>query len=104
MENGDLDNDDLDRIFVPAASITARSIEWMWPGLVPRGAVTDFEGDPGAAKSTLLADIAARLTTGREMPGSEFTPTPSSVLWLGAEDDSAATSQNLRIAGANLNR
>lgn len=47
-------------------------------------------GETGAGKSTILADIAARVTTGAPWPGEYDCPgnwrSPERVLWLGSED------------------
>ena len=62
----------------------------LWTGWIPKGYITIFAGETGAGKSTVLADIAARVTTGAPWPGPRGIPgdrrTPSRVLWLGSED------------------
>lgn len=55
-------------------------------GWIPKGYVTLVAGETGAAKSTLLADITARVTTGRPWPGETEDRLPGSVIWLGSED------------------
>lgn len=87
--------------------VQARSIDWLWTGWIPKGYITIFAGESGAGKSTVLADIAARVTTGAPWPG-EFGPTPSRaperVLWLGSEDGiEEMTVPRLMACGANLN-
>jgi RecA-family ATPase len=55
------------------------------------GKVVILEGLPGEAKTTLMLDIAARITTGRPMP-LETDPMPvSSVVFLTGEDGLADT-------------
>lgn len=70
------------------ADVSMRSIEWLWLGWIPRGYITVWAGETGAGKSTVLADIAARVTTGAPWPGEQPTALrePSIVLWLGSED------------------
>src|SRR6266446_4339471 len=46
-------------------SVPAR---WLWPGWIPLGKLTVLDGDPGLGKSTLLLDLAARVTRGLPMP------------------------------------
>jgi hypothetical protein len=53
---------------VTAQDVEPRAIQWLWPGWIPLGKLTSLEGDPGLGKSTLLCDLAARLSTGRPMP------------------------------------
>jgi putative DNA primase/helicase len=43
-------------------------IQWLWPGRIPLGYVTLLVSDPGAGKSLLALDIAARVTTARRWP------------------------------------
>ncbi len=53
---------------VTAASIEARATEWIWPGWLPAGALTIFDGDPGCGKTQVACDLAARLSYGRRLP------------------------------------
>src|SRR4051812_47164300 len=39
--------------------------DWLWPLRVPKGELTVVDGDPGANKSSLLLDLAARVSAGR---------------------------------------
>lgn len=65
-------------------------VEWIWKGRILRGGISLFEGPPGIGKSTLIADIAARITVGAEMP--DCTPTiKGSVMLVTSEDDPSAT-------------
>lgn len=70
--------------------VSARAIDWLWTGWIPKGYITLFAGETGAGKSTVLADIAARVTTGAPWPGPRGIPgdrrEPGRVLWLGSED------------------
>lgn len=66
--------------------VQMRSIDWLWQGWVPKGYVTLFAGETGAGKSTVLADITARVTTGKPWPGEDDWRAPERVLWLGSED------------------
>lgn len=53
---------------VRASEVTARRVEWLWPGRIPFGMLTLLDGDPGLGKSTLTLDLVARVTTGDMMP------------------------------------
>ncbi|MES2208907.1 MAG: AAA family ATPase [Chloroflexota bacterium] len=72
------------------ASVTARAIDWLWPGYVPRGKVTILDGDPGLGKSTVLIDLASRASIGGQTPTGEPLG-PFSTIYATAEDDPADT-------------
>ncbi len=71
--------------FRPMSAVTARPVEWLWPGWIPLRKVTVLDGDPGLGKSTLLCDLAARLSRDGVMPDGAVGPVGSSLL-LSAED------------------
>ncbi|MFN0095069.1 MAG: AAA family ATPase [Dehalococcoidia bacterium] len=92
---------------VPLADIRAERVEWLWPGRIPCGALTVVDGDPGLGKSTVLVDIAARVSTGTAMPGSNTAATRggADVLFLSAEDSPSHTLRpRLEAAGGDLAR
>jgi putative DNA primase/helicase len=79
--------------------------QWLWPGRIPRGAVTLMIGDSGRGKSLLTLDIAARVTTGAPWPGGEPGAKPGNVLLLSAEDSLTRTVRTRLVAlDANLRR
>jgi hypothetical protein len=77
------------------------------PLVIPCGALTVLDGDPGLGKSTITLDLAARVSRGYAMPpdgGKDGTP-PANVVILSAEDDPARTIRpRLEAAGADLDR
>lgn len=77
---------------IPLSEVKEESVTWFWPGRVPFGALTDLVGPPGVGKSTIAVDLAARLTTGRQMPGSDATARkPAAVVLLTSEDNLVST-------------
>lgn len=90
------------------SEVEAEHVRWLWPGRFATGELTILDGDPGLGKSTLLCELAARLTAGRPMP-SERGPTPyrygGGVVYVTNEDSIAHTIRpRLEAAGAVLNR
>jgi len=88
-------------------SVEMRSIDWLWAGWIPKGYITIWAGETGAGKSTVLADVTARVTTGAPWPGEtpESIREPGRVLWLGSEDGiEELTIPRLTACGANLGR
>jgi RecA-family ATPase len=80
-------------------------VPWLWPGRIAAGRLTLIDGDPDQGKSLLTLDLAARLTTGRELPDGSPPSKPSAVLLLSAEDNREDTIvPRLLAAGADLER
>jgi hypothetical protein len=86
--------------------VEPKPLKWLWRGRIPFGAVTIVDGDPGEGKSLILADIAARLSTGRALHGEDTPPCPAAdVVVVNAEDDTATTTRpRYEVAGADLAR
>jgi KaiC/GvpD/RAD55 family RecA-like ATPase len=51
-----------------ANDIRRRAMRWLWPGRIPMRAVTILDGDPGAGKTLIAADLAVRVAGGYGMP------------------------------------
>lgn len=87
-----------------ADMIQPQKVEWLWPGYLPRGKVVMLDGDPGLGKSTLLCDIAARLSSGRELPGGKQHEPMGVLLMMGEDGTGDTTVPRLMAAGAVLSR
>ena len=89
-----------------AGDIAPEARSWLWPGYIPRSALTLLIGDPGIGKSLLVADLAARVSAGRPWPSAAGSPSclpPSGVLLVCPEDRPADTLlPRLLAAGADL--
>ena len=79
-------------------------LPWLWPGRLAAGRLALIDGDPGQGKSLLTLDVAARLTSGRELPDGYRPREPAAVLLLpGGEDHLEDTIEpRLRAAGADF--
>lgn len=77
-------------VLVRLADVAPQSIEWLWPGRIPRAKLMVLSGDPGLGKSVLTLDVAARVTTGASWPDGGAPPVGDVVL-LSAEDNVADT-------------
>jgi RecA-family ATPase len=89
----------------PMSDVRPRAIDWMWKGWIPKKYITLIVGETGAGKSTVLADIVARLTIGAPWPGDSLPRPPGRVLWLGSEDGAEdMTVPRLIACGADLTR
>lgn len=91
-------------------SVEMQAIDWLWVGWIPRKYITLIVGESGAGKSTVLADIVARVTTGKPWPGQDWLEPgsarmPGRVLWLGSEDGTAdMLAPRLKACGADSDR
>ena len=88
-----------------ARDIEPEHVSWLWPGRLAAGKMTVQDGDPGLGKSTETLDIAARISQGEPLPGSNTPTMPRGVVILSAEDGAADTIvPRLKAAGADLSR
>ena len=69
------------------SDIESKPIDWFWPQRFSCGALTMVTGLPGAQKSTLVLDIASRITCGDYWPDGSGRAPKGGVLWFGVEDD-----------------
>jgi hypothetical protein len=75
------------RAWLRLADVEPEAVDWLWYGRIPLGKVTILEGDPDEGKSCITIDIAARVTTGRQMPKSvDPALDPAGVVYITAED------------------
>jgi hypothetical protein len=81
------------------------AVSWLWKGWLPRGKLVVCDGDPDVGKSTMLLDLAARISTGRNMPDDSPGNPAAEVILLAAEDDIDDTIVwRVEAAGGDLNR
>ena len=72
----------------PLTEFASEPVRWLWDAWLPRGVVTLMDGNPGVSKSTLVADLVARITTGRAWPDGEPAVAPAQrCMWITTEDD-----------------
>jgi hypothetical protein len=93
-------------VLVKASTLQRKKPTWLWPGRIAFGVLNNLEGDPGLGKTTLLLDVAARVTRGLPMP-AQTTPAapPAAVILLTAEDDPECVLRpRLEASGADLAR
>jgi archaellum biogenesis ATPase FlaH len=84
--------------------IEAKAMEWLWPGWLPLGKLAVLDGDPGLGKSTMLLDLAARISNHGLMPDGKIG-IAGAVIVMSAEDAADDTIRpRLEAAGANLDR
>lgn len=88
---------------IPLSRFGTKGIRWAWEKRIAVGEITLVCGREGVGKSTFLADMAARVTTG-ELPGA-FHGEPRDVLYVATEDSWESTIRpRMEVAGADLDR
>ena len=71
--------------------VEAKEVKWLWYPYIPYGKITIIQGDPGEGKTTLVLNLAAKLTRGEKLPESVKAAEPINVLYQSAEDGLADT-------------
>jgi KaiC/GvpD/RAD55 family RecA-like ATPase len=69
---------------------TQQSIQWDWPGWLPRGFLVIVAGEPGTGKSALCLRLAA--SYGHRLPwpgGSKFSGKRGKIIWCDSENSQA---------------
>jgi DNA repair protein RadA/Sms len=86
-------------------TIPDSQLRWLWSGRIPFGLLSIIEGMPGEGKTTLVTEIAARLSRGEALPGHQEPVDPMHVLWFTTEESaSTIIKPRLAKAGADLSR
>jgi archaellum biogenesis ATPase FlaH len=86
------------------ADVERERITWMWRGFLPHKKLVIVDGMPGVGKSTLTADIAAKVSIGEAFPcGTENRA--RGVLFLAVEDGVGDTIRpRVEAAGGDIER
>jgi len=85
-------------------TVEPEEVSFLWQGHIALGKLCVFDGNPGAGKSTLTLDLAARVSKGAAMP--DGTPgIEGGVVIISSEDGLADTIvPRLRAHGADLSK
>lgn len=87
-----------------AADVPDVEVEWIWERYIPRCVLTQVDGEKTVGKTTSYADIVARATTGRAMPGEEEAICDPLNVFIFTEELPTINKKKLRAAGADLSR
>lgn len=49
---------------IKMSDVQSQTVDWLWYPFIPYGKLTIIQGDPGDGKTTLVLNIAARLSKG----------------------------------------
>lgn len=76
---------------IKMSEVQSQEIEWLWYPFIPYGKLTIVQGDPGDGKTTLILNIAAKLSKGEGLEDGMEVPEPFNVIYQTAEDGLADT-------------
>lgn len=90
---------------IKMSEVQAQEIEWLWYPFIPYGKLTIIQGDPGDGKTTLVLNIAAKLSKGIGIDEAMQVTSPMNIIYQTAEDGLADTVKpRLETAGAQCER
>lgn len=90
---------------IKMSDIEAQEIEWLWYPYIAYGKLAIVQGDPGDGKTTLILNLAAKLTKGEGMDENMKVMEPMNVIYQTAEDGLADTVKpRLLQAGADCEK
>jgi putative DNA primase/helicase len=69
------------------ADVQSKPIDWLWSNWIAIGKTSCLAGDGGLGKSTILYDIAGRVSNGETWPDGAAATAAGSTIILSAEDD-----------------
>ena len=73
------------------SEVESQQIKWLWYPFIPYGKLSIVQGDPGDGKSTLILNIAAKLSRGECIDENMNITEPVNVIYQTAEDGLADT-------------
>ncbi len=90
---------------IKMSEVQAQEIEWLWYPFIPYGKLTIIQGDPGDGKTTLVLNIAAKLSRGIGIDDEMIIAESMNIIYQTAEDGLADTVKpRLEMAGADCER
>lgn len=76
------------------ADIQSQEIEWLWYPFIPYGKLTIIQGDPGDGKTTLVLNLAAKLSKGIGLDEDMQVSEPMNIICIVAELERRAYETN----------
>lgn len=90
---------------IKMSEIQSQEVSWLWFPFIPYGKLTIIQGDPGDGKTTLVLNIAAKLSKGEGLDSEMKLTEPLNVIYQTAEDGLADTVKpRLEQAGADCEK
>lgn len=90
---------------IQMSEVESQEVKWLWYPFIPYGKLTIIQGDPGDGKTTLVLNIAAKLSKGEDLDIDMNVQEPVNVIYQTAEDGLADTVKpRLELAGADCEK
>lgn len=90
---------------IKMSDVQLQEIEWLWYPFIPYGKLTIIQGDPGDGKTTLVLNIAAKLSKGEGLDENMQIAEPINIIYQTAENGLADTVKpRLELAGADCEK
>ena len=87
------------------SEVESQEVKWLWYPFIPYGKLTIIQGDPGDGKTTLVLNIAAKLSKGECLDSDMDVQESVNVIYQTAEDGLADTVKpRLELAGADCEK
>lgn len=100
-----MENTNTELMLIKMSDVESEEIEWLWYPFIPYGKLTIVQGDPGDGKTTLVLNIAARLSRGEGFDSDMRVSEPMNVVYQTAEDGLSDTVKpRLEAAQADCER
>ena len=80
--------------------VEMRPLEWLMPGFIPQAKLVTVAGAPGVGKGLFIADLAARVSAGRALPGEVRESGDPGGIFFCSEEDSLQDVVKPRILAA----
>ena len=68
------------------SEVESQEVKWLWYPFIPYGKLTIIQGDPGDGKTTLVLNIAAKLSKGGSLDSDMNVQEPVNVIYQTAEE------------------
>lgn len=87
---------------IQMSEVKSEEVNWLWYPYIPYGKLTIVQGDPGDGKTTLILNLAAKLSKGEILDENMQGEEPINIIYQTAEDGLADTVKpRLESAGAD---
>ena len=90
---------------IQMSDVEAEEVSWLWYPYIPYGKLTIIQGDPGDGKTTMVLNLAAKLSRGELFEEGKEITGPVNIIYQTAEDGLADTVKpRLESAGADCTK